>query len=125
MATAKNSWNNLGLASVQERLDAIGTVVGNHLISAVSGLTQQALTESHRLAPRIENSLMLDLEDAESETSSRTMEEKEEALDLQSIEGAKISNKLRGNTNDKQEKKHSRTQKINMSNCQATRTTLV
>lgn len=42
MSTARYSWNNLSLSSVQSRLDAIGAAAAEKLVTAVTGLRPQA-----------------------------------------------------------------------------------
>ncbi|MCJ1463185.1 hypothetical protein MMC07_001790 [Pseudocyphellaria aurata] len=42
VSTARYSWNNLSLSSVQSRLDAIGAAAAEKLVTAVTGLRPQA-----------------------------------------------------------------------------------
>ena len=70
MSTARYSWKNLSLESIQGRLDSIGAAAANHLTTAVTGLTQQAAAEPSTPAPRAQKPFLQGFEDWGQETPS-------------------------------------------------------
>lgn len=103
VSTAKYSWKNLSLETIQDGLDAIGGAAANHLTTAVTGLTQQVPAESSISAPRAQKSFKQDFKNWEPETNFFTKEEQEDALNLHRTKDLKTDKKLRRKMNEKRQ----------------------